>query len=67
MAADRFCRRIDEVRRIIFSIYKNKGLYSLPCPDGCIMVFKKMGNGVIACCSMATFIFITLFIAAFDE
>jgi len=67
MAADRFCRRIDEVRRIIFSIHKNKGLYSLPCRDGCIMVFKKMGDSIIACCSMALFIFITLFIAAINE
>jgi len=67
MAADRFCRRIDEVRRIIFSIHKNKALYSLSCPHGGIMVFKKMGNGIIACSSMALFIFITLFIAAINE
>jgi len=67
MAADRFCRRIAEVRRIIFIIHKNKGLYSLPCRDGCIMVFKKMGNGIITCSSMALFIFIAFFIAALDE
>jgi len=67
MAADRFCRRIDEVRRIIFSIHKNKALYSLTCPNGCIMVFKKMGNSIATCCCMALFIFITLFIAAIDE
>ena len=67
MSADRFCRRIAEVRRIIFSIHKNKGLYSLSCPHGGIMVFKKMGNGIITCSSMALFIFIAFFIAAFDE
>ena len=66
MSADRFCRRIAEVRRIIFSIHKNKGLYSLTCPHG-RMVFKKMGDSIIACCSMALFIFITLFIAAINE
>jgi hypothetical protein len=41
MAADRFCRRIDEVRRIIFSIHKNKGLYSLPCRMGASWYSKK--------------------------
>jgi len=66
MAADRFCRRIDEVRRIIFSIHKNKGLYSLTCPHG-RMVFKKMGDSIAACCRMASFIFIAFFIKAFDE
>ena len=67
MSADRFCRRKAEVRRIIFSIHKNKGLYSLPCRDGCIMVFKKMGDCIAACRRMAPFIFIAFFIEAFDE
>jgi hypothetical protein len=67
MAADRFCRRIGEIRRSIFSVHKNKGLYSLSCPHGRIMVFKKMDNGIAACCCMALFIFIAFFIEAFDE